>query len=499
MTRSIDAASWTGLWAGIFLSLATAIFMVLLSRGRRMRGGVLGFPAVALVLLWSIYAAVRSGAQIPPTMLVLAACVAFVLFGRLLVLAMFERSTKIEGRTPKIVRDFVQVVLLLCVVLWGLHRLGVDASTLVATSTLLTAVIGLSLQDTLGNLFAGLALQMQRPFVVGDWVAFDDDPRHVGRVTEVNWRATSFVTLDDVLVVMPNAQLARAPITNFTQPQNVSRRSVYVVVSKHTAPHAVQSTIAAALRGSFGVLADPPVSVVTHRFVPESGIEYWVRFYTDRFELRDRVDGEARDRIWYAFRRSGLELPSQQASLYMHEVNEEVRTREERARLERVTNALRNMSLFGELSAGALSDLALQSQLRPYVAGEVIVREGEQGSELFLIERGEARVTIQRAKKTVELARLGPGMFFGERSAMTGEPRRASIVALTDCEVVAVGSVALRQLLASEPHVAEHLSEVVAAREADLSLGAPPESVQLATKEDRRQEVLRRIRHLFSE
>lgn len=498
MIRVQEAMVWGGPWGAALLALCTAMLVLLAARGARLRPGVLSVPRWSLLGMWAVWGSANRG-FVPPEWLLVASSALFVLvFGRLAVLLLFEGRESAPGAVaPKIVRDFAQVLMLVLVTLWSLHRLGVDASTLVATSTLLTAVIGLSLQDTLGNLFAGLALQLQRPFVVGDWIAFDEDPKHVGRVVEINWRATSLLTLDHVVVVMPNAQLARAPLSNFTKPDPISRRSVFVVASRNAVPHLVQGAIESALRGAYGVLPEPAPSVVTHRFLPESGVEYWVRFYTDRFEERDRVDGDARDRIWYAFRRAGIEMPMHQAKLSVQEENDVARQLAEQERLSRVTEALKHMRLFGELSASSLASLALHSELRPYAAGELIVREGELGAELFLIERGAAKVTTVRAGQVMELAQLGPGMFFGERSAMTGEPRRASITALVDCDVVAVGSAALRHLLAAEPKVAEHLSEVVASRESELRVDHAQPGI-LPPKDERKNEVLRRIRQIFS-
>src|SRR5690606_39397019 len=104
----------------------------------------------------------------------------------------------------------------------------VEPASLLATSALLTAVIGLSLQETLGNLFAGLAIQAERPFEVNDWIQFDEHRHRVGRVVEINWRATKVETSDRVILTVPNGVLARAPIMNFSRPTALVRRSVYV-------------------------------------------------------------------------------------------------------------------------------------------------------------------------------------------------------------------------------------------------------------------------------
>ena len=123
--------------------------------------------------------------------------------GRSLVLLLVD--VLLERRTarpaPKIFRDLSTGVTYLLVALVALRAVGVEPVSILTTSALLTAVVGLSLQDTLGNLVSGLALQMQRPFDVGDWIEMDSG--HAGRVTEVTWRATSITTVDRVEITCP--------------------------------------------------------------------------------------------------------------------------------------------------------------------------------------------------------------------------------------------------------------------------------------------------------
>ncbi len=127
---------------------------------------------------------------------------------------------------PKILRDVMQGLVFALVGLLVLRAAGVEPGSLLTTSALLTAVLGLSLQDTLGNLFAGLAIQAQQPFEVGDWIQFDEHPEHIGRVLEINWRATRILTLTQVEITIPNALAAKAPLVNYSRPNHVVRQDV---------------------------------------------------------------------------------------------------------------------------------------------------------------------------------------------------------------------------------------------------------------------------------
>src|SRR5262245_62000027 len=164
----------------------------------------------------------------------LFAAVFFLLasIGRSLVLLVIDVviGRRSQRPAPRIFRDLSTAIVYIIVALIALRTIDIEPESILTTSALLTAVIGLSLQDTLGNFVSGLALQMQRPFDVGDWIEIDNGVQ-AGRVTEVTWRATSIMTLDHVEVILPNAGLSKSAIRNYSRPSKVSRRRVVVGVS----------------------------------------------------------------------------------------------------------------------------------------------------------------------------------------------------------------------------------------------------------------------------
>jgi small-conductance mechanosensitive channel len=398
---------------------------------------------------------------------------------------------------PRIVRDIAQGLVFLGVLLAALRMSGVELSSILTTSALLTAVIALSLQETLGNMVAGLAIQVQQPFDVGDWIQFDGELKHIGRVVEINWRATKVITLDDVEVVIPNSTLAKAPITNFTKPTVRSRRSLYFQVPADVPPHLVQETILGALVGSLGVLPDPAPSVVTNGFV-EGNVEYWVRFFTDLFHQRDAVDGAARDRVWYALSRKNIALAAPNRYVRRVEVSSSAEIVKEQSRIRVRAEALRSVDFLRELSEPRLQALAEKSRIHHYAQGETIVRSGERTAEMFILESGEASVRIDHPKPR-ELALLQAGSFFGEMALMTGEPRNATVIAARPCALIVIDDGAMRTLLESAPEMAGHVSQVIAERQAIRASDAdewaeqPRESV-----EERSSALLGRIKHFFA-
>jgi small-conductance mechanosensitive channel/CRP-like cAMP-binding protein len=407
----------------------------------------------------------------------------------------FNRRT--HRAPPRIFRDVTQAVVYVIVLLLTLRAVGVEPSSLLTTSALLTAVIGLALQDTLGNMVSGLALQMQRPFEVGDWIQFDPDPRQIGQVTEVNWRATTVMTNDLIEVIVPNALLARAPIRNFSRPSSVSRRIVTVNGPYETTPRRVQDAILSALAGTAGVLADPPPFVQTRSFA-DSGIEYAVHYFTDDFASRDRIDGYVRDRIWYALQRGDVQIPYPQRTVHMHAVSDESRGRSLERELERRDRVLRCVDFLDVLPAEAHRALAAAAVVRLYAAGEVIVAHGDSAGELYIIDRGEVVVELPREDRTArEVARLTSGKFFGEMGLMTGEERKATVRAAKECELLVVSHGAFQSTLASNTGVIEKISELLLARQAELQRAAGERDTMIEPMQDRSKRLISQIKNFF--
>lgn len=418
--------------------------------------------------------------------------------GRLLFVVVVDGvvNRRLRKPIPKIFRDILEAIAYSAAVLLTLRQAGAQLDALLTTSALLTAVIGLSLQDTLGNLFAGLSIQAQHPFEVGDWIQYAEDVNTIGRVVEINWRATKVMTRDEHEVVIPNGPLARAPLRNFTKPTPVGRRSLYVVLPHSVTPAYVQRTIAESLRGIPNVLNEPSPSVVTHAFEPR-GVQYWIRYYTDDFPSSPTTDGLVYDRIWYALRRAGIDFAVPRAELDVRQQDDEADARMGRQAFDRRLESLRKVDFLAPLSDEELEVLAHRSWERLYTRGEYIIREGDRGDELFIVQFGQ--VSVQVGPTQSELAELGEGAFFGEMSVMTGAPRTASIRASEDTQLLVVGKVAIKQLLERAPALAEVMTDVLARRQAELD----ELSVDLVKATDpsgsgERRELLDRIRTFFS-
>jgi CRP-like cAMP-binding protein len=361
------------------------------------------------------------------------------------------REDRLPDRFPTIVQDALVIALFALVATLFMQE------RVLATTAVGAVVVGFALQDTLGNLFAGLAIQVDKPFRVGHWVTIGGIE---GLVTEVTWRATKLHTKTGNFVVVPNSNVAKDVITNYSEPTRETRLAIKIGVSYDTPPNEVKAVIAAALRDDplFSTLRAPEVlldgfdaSAITY----EVGV--WTSDFAADWYARDRM----RSRVYYALRRQNINIPYPIQVSYEHAMPPP-------APPDRLPAAdvLAKVALFEQLTAGQRVQLGEASTRPLYSAGERIVREGESGSSMFVIVRGEAAVTLAGADG--EVARLREGAFFGEMSLLTGEPRTATVTAVTDCDLLEIRSEAFREVVLADPAIVEAVASAASVRRAQL-------------------------------
>jgi small-conductance mechanosensitive channel/CRP-like cAMP-binding protein len=475
--------------AGLLAILAGA----LLPQGQRVRARQGAVLLVFAILCVAVERTTFAGEPAPRGLVFASAFFLLASIGRSLVVLLIEvRAARRTARpAPRIFRDLSTAMVYLAVALLALRAIDVEPGSILTTSALLTAVVGLAMQDTLGNLVSGLALQLQRPFDVGDWVEIDGG-QQAGRIAEVTWRATTIMTLDHVEVILPNANLAKAAIRNYSRPSPVARRRVIVNASYASAPAIVHEVLIGSVAEVPGVLASPKPGARTRSF-GESAIEYEVLFYIDDFERALVIEGAVHDRIYYAFARTGIEMPFPTRTLIQSP--QDAGARREATR-QRCAAAIGWLPLLQPLPLDAREVLAARASLKTYGPGEAVVRKGDASLELFLIERGAVAVELPRdGGGAAELARLGPGQCFGEMGLLTGESRSATVRAVTLCDTVVIDRESFHQVLGAHPEVVDRLGNLLAARQAEISVARAAETPQVVAERSRR--LISQIREFF--
>ena len=476
------------------------ILWFLLARAERRK---LRMPAALLVLhvlVVSGHRALEGRIPLERPLAIFALLLLLVALGRVgfLLVVDWLIGRRLGRPMPRIVRDIVQGLVYVVAALAVFRALGVELGSLLTTSAILTAVIGLSLQETLGNLLAGLAVQAERPFEVGDWVQFGDANPVVGCVVEINWRATKVRTKDLVETVVPNAVIAKSSIHNLRRPSPILRRNVRLQGPSDVAPNRMRGLLLDALRGCPGVLSDPPPRVWTASFA-DRGIEYLVAFSIDDFGSSVSVESDVRDRIWYALSRVGIALPGPVCDVRMRRMPASRPGAD--VELDAVARAgvLADAELFGLLPKEALAHMAEHAQCLLFARGESIVFEGDPGKALFVIVRGEvAVITDPSSTDAREIARLGSNEVFGELSLLTGV-RDATVRAVSDTMVLRIGYGEFRSAIEDFPGLGESLVKRLAERmqqQVHDGQDAPPAD---AGAHEIRAALFDRIRRFFAD
>lgn len=363
------------------------------------------------------------------------------------------RVDRVSDRFPHILQDTIIVAL------FAIAATVFQREKVLTTTAVGAVVIGFALQDTLGNLFAGLAIQIEKPFRVGDWVSVGSNADAM--VTEITWRATKMRTRSGNFVVVPNSALAKDTVTNYSQPTADTRLELDVGVSYDTPPNEVKAVILDVLRNEPLIAGSHPPEVLVWDFAASS-ITYRIRVWRTEFTADDRIRDRVRTAIYYAFRRHNIEIPYPIETQLRRDLPPAPPSTDR----ETIEAAIEAAEIFSALTREQQGELAGLATAVLYGHGEPIVRQGEPGRSMFIVARGEAIVTAEPGRR--ELARIGEGGFFGEMSLLTGEARTATVTAAADCEAVEITTEAFRKFVLAEPSVLERITSLVATRRDEL-------------------------------
>ncbi len=378
---------------------------------------------------------------------------------------------------PRLVVDIFNVVVLLVMALIILHQVfSVDLNAVLVTSTVASAVIGLALQDTLGNVISGLALQIDRPFDVGHWVNVNG---REGEVRQMNWRTITLRSIDNHHIVISNSDAARRDIVNYSWPTLKQRLHVSVGLSYTYPPGDVKRILDKAVRDAEGVLDVPGPDILIQEY-GESAIIYDVRYWIDDFAHTPEIQDAVLTRIWYAIRRAGMSVPFPIRDVNLRQIPEDFEIQARERLQQEIYDQLRKLPIFSPLSDDQIRHLANEARAERFTADEYLVRQGEVGDSLFVINNGQTRIDVRdQAGSVMTVAHRGPGDFFGEMSLLTGERRTASVIAEGETEVVIVDKDALAHVLSGDLESLEALSHIVAQRFQELA-------AKMAEAEERR-------------
>src|SRR6266850_757410 len=394
-----------------------------------------------------------SAASVVQTLFRIVAAIAFI---RLAGFAVFRLLLPLVGREwPRIVED---VVILIAYIFYGFVQLrgaGVDLSSIVTTSAILTAVIAFAMQDTLGNLLGGLAIQIDNTVQVGDWVSVDGLQ---GQVRDIRWRSTLIETRNWETVVIPNSQIMKGRVQILGKREGQPRqwrRNLGFMVDPRVPPARVIAMINEEMRDVpiANVAREPAPTTVLHGFV-HGNLEYQIRYWLSDLMEDEMTDSMVRVHLFASLQRAGIRVAEEQRTVH------------------------------------AVS--------RDEAHADVVTKQGNVAHWLYIIMFGEAEVRYEPEHgQPQHISTLRAGQFFGEMALLTGDTRSATVVAKTDVECYRLEGKAFQGLLLKRPEIAEGMARVISSRRPDLERVREAFATQPGPATVEQFDLLGRIRRFF--
>jgi hypothetical protein len=351
----------------------------------------------------------------------------------------------------------------------------------------LGVIIGLALQDTLGNLFSGLAIQADQPFQIGDVVKIPT--KGEGVVENISWRGVAIRTFQNKLIVISNSVLGKESI-EVAPRENLNARIVLFSTLYANSPAKTIQIVREVVRQVENV-SQKIRPIVRVRNLGDNGIEYEIKYWLDDYTKYNDTDALIRQRIWYAFQREQIEFAYPTRTLHIEtkpQDNVFVETSNE------IYERLSNVPIFAPLSDEETRKLADASHLRVFAPGESVVRQGQKGDSMFVVHRGAVDVQVKEEGATKTLRVLREGDFFGEMGLLTGEPRTATVLTQGETEVLEINIQCLKPILEENPELVQSLSRIIEERRLAMD---KHENKSMKTEIKSKESVFNSIKRFF--
>lgn len=427
---------------------------------------------------------------------------------RLLIVFFWEGLVEktLAAPVPRLIKDVMSLIIYL-IAITGIVGFVFNRSVtgFWAASGVIGLVLGFALQSIILDIFTGLAVNIERPFKIGDWIMVhgsNPEKSIVGKITEINWRTTRLESEIKNVVILPNRVLGTSVVTNFYGPGLESRHETNFwfdfTIPTERAKRVLLAGAKSAM-GQKGLLEKPEPSVIVNR-VTDMGVEYKVRYWFTPWT--DMAPGMARNfvsaNILEHLKQAGISPAYPKQDIFyagQPELTLDSKSVEDRTKL------LGKIEMFEYLEAEELKELASSMKQREYSEGEELMRQGEAGESMFILSEGVLHAFIRNKTNNdrVRVGQIEPGEFFGEMSLLTGEPRTATIVAATDVVAHEITKDHMNILLSKRPEVAETISKVVAHRRLvntqTLANATPEEKIEQT--ENLAQQIMSKMKSFF--
>jgi small-conductance mechanosensitive channel/CRP-like cAMP-binding protein len=380
------------------------------------------------------------------------------------VLVTHAAATLKPTHPPRLLTDLLHAAIyVIAVVAMLVFVFRQEATGLIATSSVLIAVIGFALRNIISDVVSGIVLNFDHPYRIGDWI----EPANsvIGKVSEITWRTTRLVTRDGMTVIVPNGLIATSRLINYSDPAHSYRVNLRLWLdSRLPVEQARKTLLMAALtaqRAYPGIRPDVLVQDVS-----EIGALYVVRFWVpdagEENPCRDAVIAA----ILHGLQHRGIALASPKREVTWVEGDAGAAlpalgppTREQ---------VVEECDLFRVFTPDVRASLALQLNERHFKKDDVVFARGAPGGTLFFVAEGALEVGFpgsSETRPTTTLDWMVPGDIFGEISFLTGEPRSATVTAMSDAVLYEVTKDAIESYLRQRPELFDRLAALMVERQ----------------------------------
>lgn len=390
------------------------------------------------------------------------------LFNRLLNLLFWNTLVKkISHNPPPLMLVQISGIFVLILTLSFVAHFVFDEplTTIIAAAGGLGFVLGFAVQGLILDLFSGLAIQMDRPFKVGDFINCYNrfGETLIGRVEETSWRTTRLWTTDRNIVIVPNSYITTTIVTNYSMPEHVARFEINYTLDFSVPSERAIKVFNAALResiGKKGPLATPPPKTIFNG-VNSDGAVYKMRYYLNPTlcspsKARNTINANVMHHLTYA----GLTPSYDRQDIFFEKMPSQKSWTNKADRM----HLLSNIALFQNLSGEVLQSISNSFHFKELKNGEVLINQGDEGESLFILVEGLLEVSLQIEGKKKHLTFLRPGTFLGEMALLTGEKRSADVTSSTESLVGELTKDAIMPLAEKNPEILATMTEIVAKR-----------------------------------
>jgi small-conductance mechanosensitive channel/CRP-like cAMP-binding protein len=380
---------------------------------------------------------------------------------RLLIVPIITRGGRLP--VPRFIHQIINIVIFCFAVLtYGAWAFGWNIQGFLAGSAVVSIVLGLALQESLSNIFSGLIMQASSPFAIGDWISCSGVE---GRVVDMNWRAVTIHTLEDNYVILPNATVSSAQIVNFDSPTTSTARTVQVGLHYDNPPVQAIALLKSTALETEGVSQAPEPFVFLQSF-DDSAITYAVKFWIIDPAAHARIETLVRTNIWYRVKEKGFSIPFPTRTVEHIQIDKKLEVQVTGAAKSRY-DAIKNLWLFAPLTDEEKQKLARGAGDLTLANAQILFRQNDPGESLYIIRSGAADVLINKSDGSqTKVTTLPAGSFFGEMSALTGQPRTATIRASGEMNCVVINKEDLSAVFTADPSMLDKISQIIAERNA---------------------------------